>query len=294
MKPKVTIGICVRNCADYIQEAITSIVAQDFPHGLMELIVVDGYSEDKTLAIIKENLDKTDLRYRVFYENEGVGRARQIVVDNACGKYIVWVDGDMLLTKDFVRKQVEFMDNNPDAGIAKGKCGIYDISSLVAYLENVGALVKLLDERKLSSEVLGTAGCIYRVKVVRKIGGFDAKLKSGEDEDAEDRIRKAGWSLNVSSAEHFELRRLTWRALWNEYFWHGFGGHQIFSKVNPHSLLYRMFPPASILTEVSRSISAYKLSHKKVVFLLPFHWIFKRIAWCFGFARCYFKNSRMA
>jgi len=52
----------VKNCETLIGNAIASVVAQDFPHGLMELIVVDGYSEDKTLAIIKESLDKTDLR----------------------------------------------------------------------------------------------------------------------------------------------------------------------------------------------------------------------------------------
>ena len=185
------------------------------------------------------------------------------------------------------------MDKNPDVGIAKGKCGMYNSSSLVAYLENVDAIVKHLDERKLSSEVLGTAGCIYRVKAIRKVGGFDETLKAGEDSDAEDRIRKAGWLLTLSSAEYYELRRMNWRALWNEYFWHGSGGQQVFRKVNPHSLLYRMFPPASILTQVFRSCIAYRLLHKKVVFLLPFHWIFKRTSWCFGFAMCYLKNSRM-
>jgi glycosyltransferase involved in cell wall biosynthesis len=56
MKPKVTVGICVRNCADYIKEAIASIIDQDFPHDLMELIVVDGCSEDKTLKIIRAAL----------------------------------------------------------------------------------------------------------------------------------------------------------------------------------------------------------------------------------------------
>ena len=82
MKPRVTVGLVTKNCADYIQDAITSIVKQDFPHDLMELIVVDGYSKDNTLSILKENLDKTNLKYRIFYENEGLGQARQMVVDN--------------------------------------------------------------------------------------------------------------------------------------------------------------------------------------------------------------------
>ena len=48
----------------------------------------------------------------------GLGVARQIVVDKACGKYIVWVDDDVTLPKDFVRKQVGYMEQNPHVGIA--------------------------------------------------------------------------------------------------------------------------------------------------------------------------------
>ena len=51
MKPKVTVGMCVKNCAATIKEAIESVLNQDFPHELMELIIVDGNSEDETLSI---------------------------------------------------------------------------------------------------------------------------------------------------------------------------------------------------------------------------------------------------
>ncbi|MEM5867131.1 MAG: glycosyltransferase [Candidatus Aenigmatarchaeota archaeon] len=41
-----------------------------------------------------------------------------VVVKNASGKYIIWVDCDMILPKDHVQKQVEFMEQNPKVGIA--------------------------------------------------------------------------------------------------------------------------------------------------------------------------------
>jgi len=41
MKPRVTIGVCVRDCEDFIGEATDSIVNQDFPHDLIEVIFVD-------------------------------------------------------------------------------------------------------------------------------------------------------------------------------------------------------------------------------------------------------------
>ena len=292
VKPEVTIGVCVRNGENSITDAVDSILDQDFPHELMEVIFVDDGSEDKTLSIIKSYVPKIDMKVKVFHhEWKGLGYARNVVVANANGEYIIWVDCDMILLEDFVRKQVEFMDRNPDVGIGKGRYGMYDETSLVAYLENIEAIVEFLDsEQKALSKPLGTGGCIYRIKAIRQVGGFNEKVKGAwEDVEAEHRIRKAGWLLKITPAEFYEMRGKSWKALWDEYFWHGSGGRFV-RKIEPSSILYRMFPPVGILTELLRSFNAYNLVHRKVVFLLPFHWIFKRIAWSLGLAVGYVKG----
>jgi glycosyltransferase involved in cell wall biosynthesis len=283
---EVTIGLCVKNAESTIKEAVDSTIDQDFPHELIELIVVDGYSGDKTLEIIKNRVLKTDVRFRIIQDSKGLGAARQIVVAQSKGKYVVWVDADMKLSKDFVRKQVEFMERNPKAGIAKGRYGVYDKAGLVAILENTEFVVDsyLYEGEVTSSLALGTSGCIYRVEAIKQVKGFDQNIKGvGEDMDAEYRIKAAGWSLHISNAVFCEKRRESWRSLWSEYFWHGTGARDLFQK-NKKLINFRMMlPPVAVFTELRRSVFAYKLTARKVVFLLPFHWIFKRAAWLLGF-----------
>jgi len=297
MKSKVTIGICVKNCENYIGETIGSILEQDFPNELMEVTVVDGYSTDKTLSIIKRELGRSNTKTNIFLENEGLGVARQIVVDEARGDFIIWVDGDMVLRMDFVTKQIEFMDKHPTAGIAKGR---YELrrniqhKSIVASLEDFEFLVNTFVEGETNSKVLGTSGCIYRVEALQRIGGFDRNITGvGEDMDVENRIRKDGWQLFISPAVFYETRRQTWASLWKEYFWHGSGGRYMLSKDRRVVISYKFLPPIAILTEIFRIPTAYRLTHKKIVLLLPFHYVFKRTAWVLGFIRSLIDRSNL-
>jgi glycosyltransferase involved in cell wall biosynthesis len=256
----------------------------------MEIIIVDGYSSDGTMHIVKETLRNSDIKTRIFFEYRGLGFARQIVVDNAAGDFIIWVDGDMRLPKSFVRNQVEFMEQNPKVGIAKGRYDILKENSLVATLEDIEFLVSFGQEKEVSFEPLGASGCIYRVEAIKQAGGFDINIKGvGEDMDAEFRVKVAGWKLYISPAYFYESRRKTWQALWREYFWHGRGGFHILKKnkriLNPH----RMFPPILLFKKLIQVAHAYRLTYQKKAFLLPLHYAFKRTAWFFGFMKEHFK-----
>lgn len=285
---EVTIGLCVKNAEDMVGEAVESIISQDFPHKFIELVVVDGFSRDKTLETIKNRISESDIKFVIFRDDGGLGAARQIVVDRAKGKYIVWVDADMKLSDDFVRKQVEFMERNHTAGIAKGRYGICDEVGLVAKLENTEFVV---DSFQYKGEVtwnisLGTSGCIYRTLAIRNVKGFDKSIRgAGEDMDAEYRVKAAGWSLHISDAVFNEKRRESWKSLWSEYFWHGRGGHDLFKKNRNMINLNMMLPPVAVFSELRRSFLAYRLTGQKAVFLLSFHWVFKRVAWFLGFVR---------
>ncbi len=288
-RPIVTIGICVKDCEASIKEAIDSALDQDFPHELMEVIFVDDGSVDRTLSIILDSISRMDMKAKVFHsEWKGLGSARNVVIDNAGGDYIVWVDGDMVLPRDHVRKQVEFMQQNPRVGIAKARYGTWHGENLIGFLENIAS--QAVDYKyggKETSRALGTGGSIYRVEAIKRVGGFDDRIKGvGEDQDIEYRIRKTGWLLHLGApALFYEKRRKAWKDLWKEYFWHGYGGDYVIRKNSEIITLYKMTPPAGFVAGVWYSMIAYRMMRRKTVFLLPIHYTFKRIAWFFGFVK---------
>ncbi|MEM2146342.1 MAG: glycosyltransferase [Candidatus Jordarchaeaceae archaeon] len=289
MKPMVTIGVCVRNCENTIKDAIESIIAQDYPHELMEAIFVDDGSEDDTLSIIERYATKMDMKVKVFsHAWKGLGSSRNVVIKNAKGDYIIWVDGDMILSKDFVRSQVDFMEKNQRIGIAKGRYGLLSNENLVYLLENIPYVVWTNKYAGNSVEkCVGTGGCVYRVKAIKEIGGFDEQLKgAGEDMDIEFRLRNAGWSICISFATFYEKRPSSWAALWRKYYWYGYGLYESFGKNRYAEKLCFMSLPSAFISGLLFSFDAYRFTRiKKIFLMLPIHFTYKMSAWWIGFIK---------
>ena len=289
---KVTIGMCVKNSEEIIKDAISSVISQDCPKGFMELIIVDGNSQDRTLQILIDSLRGVDFSYKVFSENQGLGHARQIVVDNALSDYIVWVDADMVVPNDYVRNQVAFMEQHPSVGIAGGKYGLHTGEGLAADLENIVYRVDSLYGEKGASKygyLPGVEGSIIRVKAIRAVGGFDHRMNgAAEDTELVYRLKDRGWEISVTKETFTESTRQSWASLWKQYVWYGQGGHYVFHK-NPDAInLWKMTPVAGFLAGCVRSPGAYLLLGRIAALLLPFHYTYKRTAWFFGFLRAHF------
>lgn len=90
--PKLSIIMTVKNAEKHIEESIESVLKQSLKD--IELVIIDGESEDKTLSII-ENYQKKDSRIFLYeQEKSGIGAAKNCGIEHAKGEFITFLDAD--------------------------------------------------------------------------------------------------------------------------------------------------------------------------------------------------------
>ena len=297
-KVDVTLGIAlppsrarVRGAHEItVKEAIESMLNQTFDKKRMEIIVVDDGSSDKTLSIINEIVSKDVVKVKMYSTiGDSITIARQTIVDNSRGIFIVFIDSDMVLPKDFIQKQVDAINENPSIGVVganmKGRCRNSMVAKLEAMSQSRDYEFGILRKWRRSPRKLGTGGSIFRLAAIRDVGGFDLNIRgAGEDSDITTRIKAAGYLLILSQVEFEHEFKQTLKSLWNQLVWYGYGSHYCYHKNKDLTdLVYTYFLPVSFGGGIVRAILSFVATRRKISFLLPFYNLFKATAWWFGF-----------
>ena len=263
MNKKVTIGLCVKNAARVLKIAFQSISIQDYPHEFLKLVIVDDGSSDNTLSLAMKFARETDIKtFVTSSKGEGLAATRQIAVDNAEGDYIVWLDDDLVLSKDFIREEVEFMERNSNIGAACGKEIVITPKTIAGILEYGSLTATHLQNPKN----IGTGGSIFRLKALEIAGGFDTRIKgAGEDLDVSYRIRKSGWALSIVNSAVYSMKYppATLRALWKKHFSYGYANHYLFHKNKEKGFVLEYFPPIALLLGFRNSYAISRLTNIK-------------------------------
>ena len=97
---KVSIIIPAYNVEKYILKCINSLLEQTEKE--IEIIIVDDGSKDKTNLIVKEIIKKHANIVLIEQGNKGVSAARNAGLQNAKGKYTMFIDADDWLEKDAI------------------------------------------------------------------------------------------------------------------------------------------------------------------------------------------------
>jgi glycosyltransferase involved in cell wall biosynthesis len=286
----VSVGLCVRNCEESISQTLDSIIAQDYPRALIEVVVVDDGCVDNTIPIVMKKLSEAGMSFTVLKSGgRGLGVSRQKVVDNSRGKYVVWIDGDMTVPHDYVSKQVEFMESHPHSGRARANWGWVRTGKIVGDLQFLAYADEVRTGKQ--SSISGTGGSIFRLEAIRSAGGFDAQIRgSAEDVDLAMRMLAQGWGFSVSTTVFHHRPKTSWSGLWGQYRWYGYGAHYLSHKYSMRRMEIVRSPPLAFAIGIKKAVAAFRLTRMKRSFLLPVSFVFSSLAWWAGFASAHMER----
>ncbi len=202
MNKLVSINILTYNAQDLIEPCLKSVLEQTYPN--IEILVVDNASSDKTLEKIK-NLPVKIIRNK---ENLGFSAGHNVGIRESKGEYILCLNQDVILDKDFVRYAVEAMEKDNEIGAIQGK--LYkkdkslDTTGLLAFKNrrfvNRGQGEEDKGQHDKTEEIFGVDGAapLYRRKALEDIRinneYFDEDFfMYKEDVDLAWRLRLYGW-----------------------------------------------------------------------------------------------------
>lgn len=114
MTPLVSILFPVYNTADYLREAMDSMLNQTFTD--FELIVLNDCSPDNADEILDTYTDPRIIRYKGEM-NQGLANVLNVGMDMARGKYIARMDSDDISHPNRLQVQVDYMESHTDVDL---------------------------------------------------------------------------------------------------------------------------------------------------------------------------------
>lgn len=218
--PGVTIGICTKNSQKTINKVLESLLTLDYSKDLLEVIVVDGLSSDKTMTIIKNFVAKSKLKVIIISDSGlGLGYARKQIVECSSAELIAFVDSDQYLHPLWLKEAIKDLVTNSKIGGVRGIIGLTPCASIPARLE---AYEKYLWDATPLTHIdvwsFGVMGCLFRKSAIVDAGSFNPKITEvGEDTDLAFRMINKGWKLVKSRrAIFYHQPRTTWKALFRQ------------------------------------------------------------------------------
>ena len=114
---KISFIVPIYNVEKYIYQCVRSIMDQSYHN--IEIILVNDGSPDKSGKII-DRLAKTDERIKVVHQkNAGVSAARNAGLAAAVGEYVLFIDGDDYVEKEYAQYFFNLINNsNADMAVS--------------------------------------------------------------------------------------------------------------------------------------------------------------------------------
>ncbi len=203
-KNEVTVIIPTLQEQDYIETILSRLKRVESP---LEVIVVDGGSQDRTAELAKPFTDKI---YQT--QQRGISKGRNYGAKKASGDILVFLDTDVTFPLNFAETVLETFK---DPTVVGATCNIMPLHfhlGATVFFKVYNLILRVLTKIKPHSRGEFFA---VRKKAFQAVNGFDETMPCLEDHDLANRLSKFGRFVFISDLTVYEsMRRFRKLGFW--------------------------------------------------------------------------------
>ncbi len=248
--PLISVIIPCRNEEKFISGCLDSILNQNYPMDRIEVIVVDGMSDDRTIDIVGDYVKRFKNIKIIKNEKRITPVAMNIGIKNAIGEYIVIINAHSMIDKNFLVNGIKYMKSTGATAVGGRLNTIVDSKTIFseAIPLAVDSIFGAGGKRYRKSEIEGFVNdtlpyCIYNRDVFEKYGMIDEDLIRGQDAEFNYRIIRMGGKIYYTpKIKSLLYIRPTLKKLFKQHFQYGYFRVLISKKVGLLSMIKQLIP----------------------------------------------------
>lgn len=200
-RPLFSVVIPTYNCAQYLEQSVRSALDQTLPKEQVEVLVLDDGSADETPGLMRRFGDR--VRY-VRLPHGGVSKARNTGIQMARGTYVAFLDADDYWFPQRLERVLEVLRSEDrifvnteyyfETGGKRWDAPFFRSRSFACMFQlNPRAQF----EFALEENFIHTMSIVPRTALL-EVGGYNERLRYGEDWDLWLRLLEAGYAVRLA------------------------------------------------------------------------------------------------
>lgn len=256
--PDVDVVIPAFDEEAHIDACLDHVFAQDYPAGRLRAWVVDAGSTDRTADIVAARAAlEPRLSLITGHGRLNAGRALNLGIAQCGAELMARVDAHTNIAPTYVRRAAERMVAlGPRLALVGGQPTQlgetrFGRAVVLARRSRFGVGGSIYADPRAVAFVDTVQGGVYRRSALEAVGGFGTTFLTGEDEECNWRLRKAGYDVLLDTGLQFTYTtRSSWRALFRQHRNYGVSRAHVVAR-HPDYLRPRHAVPSAFVATVA-------------------------------------------
>jgi cellulose synthase/poly-beta-1,6-N-acetylglucosamine synthase-like glycosyltransferase len=262
--PLVSVVVPCRNERRYIGPCLDALLAMDYPHDRLEVLVVDGMSDDGTREVLADYSARHPVVRMLDNPGKVTPNALNIGVLGSRGEIVMPIGAHNSSPPHYIKRLVQCLEESGADNVGgilttePGGPGVVARAIAIAMAHPIGVGNAHFRIGSTQPRWVDTVpfGC-YRREVFDRIGLFDEDLIRNQDDELNIRLIRAGGRIllvpDVVSRYH---ARDSLGKLWRMYYQYGYFKPLVARKVGGVFTWRQLVPPAFVLALIAAALSA--------------------------------------